>query len=151
MPVGNAHTMPITCAFFQVIRQLLFELAEIRECMMDCKLEEADANRGGAVSYAKVNAEVDAAVRYFGEYLDTLTGGGGAGGEGNDEEEEAATTTTMKRFPSDSVRPALSAHFHLARLWDKYLVRLGARDGGRGGARGAETGLLFEFWNIRLN
>ncbi len=82
----------------------MFELAETHECMMDAKLEGGEGK--GAVSYAKVNAVVDRAVHYFEEYLSTL-------GEGN---------SLPSRLPADSVRPALSAHFHLARLRDKYLI-----------------------------
>ncbi len=75
------------------------------------------------VKKLQVNAVVDRAVHYFDEYLSSLN--------------DSSTGEAPKKFPAESVRPALSAHFHLARLWDKYLVS----DKPEGAASAARTKL----------
>ncbi len=47
------------------------------------------------------------AIHYFDDYLSSLN---------------SSADSPPPRYPKDSVRPALSAHFHLARLWEKLLV-----------------------------
>ncbi len=56
-------------------------------------------------------------IRYFERYLETLFPGAGADAP----EGEVA-------FPEDSVRPALVAYFHLARLWDRYVLPEGTKE-----------------------
>ncbi len=55
-----------------------------------------------------MNGIVDRAIYYFTEYLSTL----------NDDQ----TGQPPSKYPYDSARPALAAHFHLARLCDKHLL-----------------------------
>ena len=97
--------------FLMVVRQLLFELGEVHESMMDAKIDKMRNGTDLRVSETirKVNALVDKSIYYFQRYLKTLN-------TGKDK------TTKPDKYAADSVRPALVANFHLARLYDKYQV-----------------------------
>ncbi len=95
-------------AYLLVCRQLLFELGETYESMMDVKLDMLGETEAVEAPFAaKVNALIAKSLFYFEEYLSTLKDGDGR---------------MPSTFSADTVRTALVAHFHMARLSDKCLV-----------------------------
>lgn len=102
--------------FLLVCRQLIFELGEVHESMMDAKIDKLQSGSGRFSETAvKINALVDKSIYYFQRYLKTLN-------TGKDKE------TKPDKYAADSVRPALVANFHLARLYDKYQVPENSRE-----------------------
>ena len=89
--------------FTLIVRQLMYEVAEIYSAMMDIKLESSSLT---PQNIQKVNSLIDSSIETFKKYLGTL----------NTKDEP------LKKYPEDSVRPALVAYFHLARLHDKYVL-----------------------------
>ena len=95
--------------YLLVCRQLMFELGEVYESMMDAKYERLnkEGTSEGVQTLAKINATIDKSVGYFTRYLDSLKKSDG----------EMPGT-----FSEENIRPVMMAYFHLARLWDKYVV-----------------------------
>ncbi|TRY63637.1 hypothetical protein TCAL_00816 [Tigriopus californicus] len=101
--LGNA-------SYLLVRRQLMFELGETHESMMDAKLDQIRNSPGHSAlssQMEKVNTNVSKAVSFFKAYLDSLQNK-----EGH----------MPDPFPAEICRPALVAYFHLARLFDKFMV-----------------------------
>ena len=95
--------------YLLVCRQLMYELAETYESMMDAKLDLLKSKKGPQSNeVVKVNTLIDRGINYFISYLETL--------------KDSKTGEMPQEFYHDSVRPALVAYFHLARMWDKYVV-----------------------------
>jgi len=91
--------------FTLLVRQLIYEVAETYSAMMDIKLDSLTSHT--PANLAKLNGLVDSSISAFRAYLETL----------NKPDGSAPDT-----YPEDDVRPALIAHFHLARLYDKYVL-----------------------------
>lgn len=97
-------------SYLLIRRQLMFELGETHESMMDAKLDQIRHSPGHlslSSQMEKVNANVAKAVSYFKAYLDSLQNKDGI---------------MPDPFPTEICRPALVAYFHLARLFDKFMV-----------------------------
>ena len=87
--------------FTLLVRQLMYEVAEVYSAMMDIKAETSQNNAN------KINSLVDSSMAAFKAYLGTL----------HTQEGKAPD-----KYPEDSLRPAMMAYFHLARLSDKYVT-----------------------------
>ena len=99
-----------TQLFTLLVRQLVYEVAETYSAMMDIKLElvKSDpANNATPQNLKKVNSIIDSSINSFQTYLATLNDSG---------------DKIPEKYPSDSERPALAAYFHMARLYDKYIL-----------------------------
>ena len=97
--------------YLLICRQLYYELAEIYESMMDAKLDwmnRDEAARKTPQTVSRINGYIDKAINFFITYLESLA--------------DAKTKKMPETFYADSTRPALVAYFHLARLWDKFIV-----------------------------
>lgn len=95
--------------YLLVCRQLQFELGEIHSDMVDLKVEIVNASNGPAGPHAvkKINSLCLSSIKYFREFLDTLKNPNGEFPESLD---------------GDVERPAVVAHFYLARLHSKVLA-----------------------------
>ena len=95
-----------------LVRQLLFEIAEIYSSMMDIKLAKWTAQQGINTGENdslknKINSLISLSINNFTTFHETLKQADGSG--------------FPETFNEDTVRPALLAHFHMGRLYDKYV------------------------------
>jgi hypothetical protein len=95
-----------------LVRQLLFEVAEIYSSMMDIKLDKwntlqtANTQENSQLKN-KINSLISLSINNFTTFHETLKQSDGSG--------------FPKTFGEDTVRAALLAHFHMGRLCDKYV------------------------------
>ena len=94
-----------------LVRQVLFEIAEIYSSMMDIKLVKWKTEMAnGAFNTQlknKINSLITLSINNFTTFHETLKQTDGSG--------------FPETFSEDTVRPALLAHFHMGRLYDKYV------------------------------
>ena len=95
-----------------LVRQILFEIAETYSAMMDIKLEkwrkQQTINASDNLQLKnKINSLVGLSINNFTTFHETLKQSDGSG--------------FPETFSEDTVRPALVAHFHMGRLYDKYV------------------------------
>ena len=96
-----------------LIRQVLFEIAEIYSAMMDLKSVKWQASQNNETPNQenvqlknKINSLTSLSINNFTLFHETLKNADGS---------------FPKTFNEDTVRPALLAHFHMGRLYDKYV------------------------------
>ena len=96
--------------FTLLVRQMMYEVAETYSAMMDIKLEMVKSDPAANATpqnLKKVNSLVDSSIKTFQLYLTTLNT--------NDNK-------LPEKYPEENERPALVAYFHMARLYDKYIL-----------------------------
>ena len=93
--------------YLLVCRQLTFVIAEAYSEMVDLKIAIAEESGGPPHAHAvkKINTLVHQSIKFFQSYLDSLKRNG----------------ELPEKFDEDSVRPALVAHFYIARLYSKLI------------------------------
>ena len=96
-----------------LIRQVLFEIAEIYSAMMDLKLTKWQALQANHEMVQeniqlknKINSLTSLSINNFTMFHETLKNSDGS---------------LPKTFNEETVRPALLAYFHMGRLYDKYV------------------------------
>jgi tetratricopeptide (TPR) repeat protein len=95
--------------FTLLVRQVVYEMAETYTLMMDIKMEMMRRNTSLLTqpNMKKINSLVELSIAAFRAYLATLNKEDG---------------TPPDKYPAENVRPALVAFFHLARLYDKFIM-----------------------------
>lgn len=100
-------------------RQIAFELGEIYNEMLDCKIDVANEKNGvpNAHQIAKINMLARSGIKYFQEFLRSFEKNEESGGEKEKDETGAKT-----KYDSANVRPIILARFYCARLVSKLLT-----------------------------
>lgn len=93
--------------YLLVCRQLMFEIAEAYSDMADLKIAIVDESGGrpNPHSVKKINTLINQSIKFFQSFIDSL-------------KDKGALPET---FAEDTVRPALVAHFYVARLHSKVI------------------------------
>lgn len=93
--------------YLLICRQLMFEIAEIYNDMADLKtaLSRESSSPPTPHTVKKINQITNQSIRFFQSFMDSLKHQG----------------EMPETFDEDLVRPALIAHFHVARLYSKII------------------------------
>jgi len=93
--------------YLLVCRQLMFEIAEAYSEMADLKMAIVDESGGPPSVHAvkKINTLLNQSIKFFQSFIDSLKHKG----------------ALPEKFDEDTVRPALVAHFYIARLYSKII------------------------------
>lgn len=93
--------------YLLVCRQLMFEIAEAYSDMADLKIAIVDESGGRPTAHSvkKINALINQSIKFFKSFIDSMKNKG----------------ALPETFAEDTVRPALVAHFYVARLYSKLI------------------------------
>ena len=93
--------------YLLVCRQLMFEIAEAYSDMADLKIAIVDESGGHPNAHAvkKINTLINQSIKFFKSFIDSMKNKG----------------ALPETFAEDTVRPALVAHFYVARLYSKLI------------------------------